>query len=130
MMHSLEARAPFLDRDVAEFASRLPVDMKLRGLARKYLLKKAMADVLPKEILTRNKRGFLIPVARWLRDKLKPLVDDLLGEEHLKRQGLFEPRAVRSLVDEHASGRRDRRKELWALLVLQLWLRHNNPSIG
>ncbi len=130
MMHSLEARAPFLDRDFAEFASRLPLAMKLNGFTRKYLLKKACADILPKEILTRNKRGFLIPVARWLRDKLKPLVDDLLGETHLKRQGLFNPKAVRALVDQHTSGRADRRKELWTLLVLQLWLEHNKPSIG
>lgn len=130
MMHSLEARAPFLDRDFAEFACRLPVEFKLKGLTRKYLLKKAMADVLPKEILNRNKRGFLIPVARWLRDKLKPLVEDLLGESHLKRQGLFDPKTVRALIDEHDSGRFDRRKELWTLLVLQLWLKHNTPSIG
>jgi len=130
MMHSLEARAPFLDRDFAEFASRLPLEMKLKGFTRKYLLKKACAGLLPKEILTRNKRGFLIPVARWLRDKLKPLVDDLLGETHLKRQGLFNPKAVRTLVDQHTSGQADRRKELWTLLVLQLWLEHNKPSIG
>jgi len=130
MMHSLEARAPFLDRDFAEFACRLPVMFKLRGLTRKYLLKKAMTDVLPKEILTRNKRGFLIPVARWLRDKLKPLVEDLLGESHLRQQGLFDPKTVRMLIDEHDSGKIDRRKELWTLLVLQLWLKHNNPRIG
>ncbi|WP_243368670.1 asparagine synthase (glutamine-hydrolyzing) [Fundidesulfovibrio soli] len=130
MMHSLEARAPFLDRGVAEFACRLPFDFKLRGLKRKYILKKALADVLPKEILTRNKRGFLIPVAKWLRGRLRPLVDELLGEAHLRAQGLFEPKAVRALVEEHASGRADRRKELWTLLVLQLWLKHNNPSIG
>ncbi|MFZ5426796.1 MAG: asparagine synthase (glutamine-hydrolyzing) [Thermodesulfobacteriota bacterium] len=130
MMHSLEARAPFLDRDFAEFASRLPVNMKLRGFTRKYLLKKALAEVLPPEILTRNKRGFLIPVARWLRDKLKPLVEELLGEAHLKQQGLFDPKAVRELITEHDSGRMDRRKELWTMLVLQLWLKHNNPSIG
>lgn len=130
MMHSLEARAPFLDRDFAEFASRLPTHFKLRGLTRKYLLKRAMADVLPPEILTRNKRGFLIPVARWLRDKLKPLVEDLLGESHLRQQGLFDPKAVRTLIDEHDTGRMDRRKELWTLLVLQLWLKHNNPSIS
>jgi asparagine synthase (glutamine-hydrolysing) len=104
--------------------------MKLRGLTRKYLLKKALADVLPKEILTRNKRGFLIPVARWLRDKLKPLVEELLGEAHLRQQGLFDPKVVRGLIDEHDSGKVDRRKELWTLLVLQLWLKHNNPSIG
>ena len=130
MMHSLEARAPFLDREVAEFACRLPFGFKLRGLTRKYILKKALADVLPREILTRNKRGFLIPVAKWLRGRLRPLMDELLGEAHLRAQGLFEPKAVRALVEEHASGRADRRKELWTMLVLQLWLKHNNPSIG
>ncbi|GFK95974.1 Asparagine synthetase [glutamine-hydrolyzing] 1 [Fundidesulfovibrio magnetotacticus] len=130
MMHSLEARAPFLDRDVAEFACRLPTHMKLRGLSRKYLLKKALAHLLPEEIRTRNKRGFLIPVARWLRDKLKPLVEELLGEDHLRRQGLFDPKTVRGLVHEHDSGRRDRRKELWTLLVLQLWLAHNKPDVS
>lgn len=129
MMHSLEARAPFLDTDVAAFASALPASLKLRGFTRKYLLKKALADLLPREVRTRNKRGFLIPVARWLRDKLKPLVEELLGEAHLRQQGLFDPRYVRSLITEHDSGAMDRRKELWTLLVLQLWLRHNAPRI-
>jgi asparagine synthase (glutamine-hydrolysing) len=130
MMHSLEARAPFLDRDLAEFAAKLPSKYKLRGLKRKYLLKLACADLLPPRIQKRNKRGFLIPVARWLRGKLKPLSDELLGEEHLRRQGLFNPKAVRAMVDQHQSGQADLRKELWTMLVLQLWLDHNRPSIG
>jgi len=130
MMHSLEARAPFLDREFAEFACRLPSRLKLHGLTRKYLLKKAFSHILPPEIRTRNKRGFLIPVAAWLRGRLKPLVEELLGEAHLKRQGLFDPATVRRLITEHDSGKIDRRKELWALVVLQLWLKANNPVIG
>ena len=130
MMHSLEVRAPFLDKDFAAFVSRLPVEYKLRGFKRKYLLKKACADVLPREILTRNKRGFQIPVAAWLRGQLRPLVEELLGEDFLRRQGLFNPAAVRALVNEHVSGRADRRKSLWTLLVLQLWWRANTPRMA
>ncbi|MBD5626828.1 MAG: asparagine synthase (glutamine-hydrolyzing) [Desulfovibrio sp.] len=125
MLHSLEVRAPFLDREVAEFAARLPVSLRLHGFKRKYLLKKAFAGLLPPEILHRNKRGFQIPVAEWLRGKLRPLMDELLGERALKEQGLFEPKAVRRLVEAHCSGRADLRKPLWTLVVLELWLRAN-----
>ncbi len=129
MMHSLEVRAPFLDRDVAEFVCRLPSRYKLRGSKRKYLLKKAVADILPKEILNRGKRGFLIPTASWLRGRLRPQVDALLGASYLKQQGMFDPKTVTGLVAEHASGAADHRKKLWTLLVLQLWLDHHKPSI-
>ncbi|WP_165078425.1 MULTISPECIES: asparagine synthase (glutamine-hydrolyzing) [unclassified Desulfovibrio] len=125
MLHSLEVRAPFLDREVAEFAARLPVSLRLHGFKRKYLLKKAFAGLLPPEILHRNKRGFQIPVAEWLRGKLRPLMDELLGERALKEQGLFDPAAVRRLVEAHCAGRADLRKPLWTLMVLELWLRAN-----
>ncbi|MDD4700695.1 MAG: asparagine synthase (glutamine-hydrolyzing) [Desulfovibrio sp.] len=121
MLHSLEVRAPFLDKDVAEFAARLPVDRKLHGFKRKWLLKKAFAGLLPKEILCRNKRGFQIPVAQWLRGRMRPLMEDLLSPDSLKAQGIFDPLAVRALMDEHVSGRADLRKPLWTLLVFQLW---------
>jgi asparagine synthase (glutamine-hydrolysing) len=129
MMHSLEVRAPLLDRDLAEFVWRLPVDLKLRGLRGKYLLRKAAAGLVPDEVLRRPKRGFLIPVAGWLRGVLRPLMLDLLGEAALTRQGLFNPQAVGRLVEEHLSGRADHRRPLWTLLVLQLWLRKNAPAI-
>lgn len=130
MMHSLEVRAPFLDKDVAQFVASLPVELRLNGFKRKYLLKKACADLLPQEILKRNKRGFQIPVAAWLRGKLRPLVEELLGEGHLRAQGLFDPAVVRGLVDSHMSGQADLRKPLWTLLVLQLWLQHHAPRIA
>ena len=129
MMHSLEARAPFLDRDLAEFVCRLPSRYKLRGTNRKYLLKKAVADLLPKGILGRGKRGFLIPTADWLRKQLRPQVDELLGQRHLTQQGLFNPKEVARLVSEHASRTADHRKKLWTLLVLQLWLAKHKPTI-
>ena len=79
--------------------------------------------MLPPEILHRNKRGFQIPVAAWLRGRMRPLMEELFAPERLRAQGLFRPEAVRSLVDAHCSGKADLRKPLWTLLVLQLWLR-------
>ncbi|MBO5489845.1 MAG: asparagine synthetase B, partial [Desulfovibrio sp.] len=116
-----EVRAPFLDRDAAEFAARLPVRHRLHGFRRKWLLKKAFADLLPPEILHRNKRGFQIPVAQWLRGRMRPLMEDMLCAGALREQGIFDPQAVRALMDEHISGRADLRKPLWTLLVFQLW---------
>jgi asparagine synthase (glutamine-hydrolysing) len=129
MMHSLEVRAPFLDRDLSRFVARLPVSYKLRFFTRKYLLKKACAQLLPPEILKRNKRGFIIPVAGWLRGALKPLMQELLGPGYLQEQGLFNQAGVGELVEEHLSGRCDHRKALWTLLTLQLWWQHNRPSV-
>ena len=102
MLHSLEVRAPFLDKDFAEYVARLPIRHKLHGFQRKYLLKKAFTDVLPPEILHRNKRGFQIPVAAWLRGRMRPLMEELFAPERLRAQGLFRPEAVRSLVDGNA----------------------------
>lgn len=125
----LTARAPFMDNDVIDFVTRLPVHYKLRGFKRKYLLKKACADVLPQEILTRNKRGFQIPVAEWLRGELRPLVEELCGESFVRDQGFFAPAVMRRMVDEHIRGQADHRKALWTVLVLQLWWRAHRPSV-
>lgn len=128
MLHSLEVRAPFLDKNVAEFVARLPLDCKLRGFRRKYLLKKAFSGLLPPQILRRNKRGFQIPVAQWLRGRLKPLLLDLLNPERLKKQGLFRPDAIGQMLETHFSQKADLRKPLWTLLVLQIWLEKNRPQ--
>lgn len=125
MLHSLEVRAPFLDRNVAEFAASLPLECKLHGFKRKYLLKKAFASLLPPEILKRNKRGFQIPVAQWLRGRLRPLMEELLGRDALKAQGIFNPEAVHNLIKTHIDGRADLRKQLWTMIVLQLWWNAN-----
>lgn len=122
MLHSLEVRAPFLDKHVSEFAARLPINCKLHGFKRKYLLKKAFAQMLPPMIGKRNKRGFQIPVAGWLRGKLRPLLMDMASPERLRRQGIFNPDGVGKIIEEHMSGTHDRRKQLWTFLVLQLWL--------
>ena len=121
MACSLEVRAPLLDYRFVELISRLPTSWKLRGMTTKHVFKKAMAPWLPPGIAGRPKKGFGIPVAEWLRGPLHPMMAELLSEERLKRQGLLDPAAVASLVGDHLAGRRDNRKQIWTLLMLQLW---------
>jgi len=121
MASSLEARVPFLNQVVLEVAAQMPLDMKLRGFTRKHVLRRIMKGVLPDRILNRPKKGFNIPVAKWFRHELKPLLQDTLSESKIRREGLFEPAAVQRMLDEHFSGQRDNRKHLWTLLVFQLW---------
>ncbi len=121
MASSLELRTPFLDHRLIEFAEGLPGNMKVRGFTLKYILKKAVERWLPKEIVYRQKRGFSVPIASWMRNELRPLVDETLGEEKLRRQGIFNVPFVRRLLNEHWSGKADHRKPLWTLFSFQLW---------
>jgi asparagine synthase (glutamine-hydrolysing) len=123
MACSLEVRAPFLDVELVEFLGRVPPHLKLRRLATKQLLKKAMAGVLPPGIAERGKKGFGIPVAQWFRGELREALQDELSPTRLRDQGIFEPAEVQRLVSEHLNGRRDHRKPLWTLFVFQLWHR-------
>ena len=121
MAVSLETRAPFLDPRVAQFAATLPLEYKLNGSNGKYILKKAVGDLLPRTILERPKKGFGIPIAEWLKGRLNPLMHDLLSAERLRDQGLFEAKYVQMLISEHETGRASHHKQLWTLLVFQLW---------
>lgn len=121
MSVSLETRAPFLDPRVGQFAASLPLDYKLRGSQGKYILKKAMTGLLPDNILHRSKKGFGIPIAEWLKGRLNPLMHDLLAPKRLMEQGLFEPAYVSQLIAEHQGGVASHHKQLWTLLVFQLW---------
>lgn len=121
MAVSLELRAPFLDHRLVEFATGLPAGLKVRRMQLKSLLKRAVAPWLPKEIVGRQKRGFSVPIARWLRSELRPLMNDLLSESRLRNEGLFNPAYVRKMISEHLSGRRDHRKPLWALVCFEVW---------
>ena len=121
MAVSLEVRAPFLDPRVAQFAAGLPLEYKLKGNKGKYILKKAVAPLLPKTILQRPKKGFGIPIAEWLKGRLNPLLHDLLAPERLKNQGLFDAEFVQKLIKEHETGAASHHKQLWTLLVFQLW---------
>ena len=121
MAHSLEARVPFCDAVVAELALALPRRLRVRGLAKKVLLRKAAEPLLPAEIVRGKKRGFSIPAAAWLRGELEPFARDVLAPETLRRQGFFEPRAVTRLLDDHVAGREDVSRQLWGLLSFTLW---------
>ena len=121
MAVSLEVRAPFLDPHVAEFAASLPCHYKLRGLKTKYILKKAVADLLPPFVTRRGKKGFGVPVAEWLKVKLRPLARDLLSPERVRRAGVFNAEYVARLQDEHERGAANHRKLLWTLLMFELW---------
>lgn len=121
MAVSLEVRAPFLDQRVAEFAASLPASYKLRGRQTKYILKRAIADSLPSFVTRRGKKGFGVPVAEWLKGKLRPLARDLLSPERVRRAGVFNPEYVTRLQDEHERGMANHRKLLWTLLMFELW---------
>lgn len=123
MACALETRVPLLDHRVVEFMAAVPPEMKVRGFRRKYLLRKAVADILPPRILARGKEGFSIPMRSWLRGELQPLMRDLLAGEALKRRGYFRPEAVGRLVREHVDGRENHAHRLWALMLFELWAR-------
>ncbi|GLF92731.1 asparagine synthase (glutamine-hydrolyzing) [Streptomyces yaizuensis] len=121
MRSALELRSPFLDLDLVEYGNSLPDALKLRGLTGKYLLRRVARPWLPRATVRRTKQGFRAPLARLLRQELRPLLLDTLAAPALERGGLFDPVAVRALTDDHLSGRRDTSRGLWALLTYQLW---------
>jgi asparagine synthase (glutamine-hydrolysing) len=125
---SLEVRVPLLDRRVVELAARLPMNLKLRGLKTKYILKRTIADALPPEILARPKKGFGIPLGHWFRGALRPLIREMCGADAIRRGGLFRPEAVQQLLAEHEGQRRDHRKKLYTLLAFQLWASRYQPA--
>lgn len=121
MAVSLEARSPFLDHHVIEFAASLPENLKLRGLTTKYLLKRVLAKLLPAENLSRRKMGFGVPIGHWLRGEMQPFLRETLLSEKALGRGFFRPAAVTRMVELHTRGERDYAHQLWTLLMLELW---------
>jgi asparagine synthase (glutamine-hydrolysing) len=121
MAWSLEARVPFLDTAVSNFAFSLPARHKVRGLSKKRLLRKAVEPLLPHAVVHGRKRGFSIPAAAWLRGELEPFARETLSPERLRRQGLLRPEAVARVLDAHVARREDLSRQLWGLLALTLW---------
>ncbi|HEU4980562.1 MAG TPA: asparagine synthase C-terminal domain-containing protein, partial [Solirubrobacterales bacterium] len=121
MAHSLEARVPFLDPVVAELALALGTKQKVRGFAKKRLLRRAVAPLLPKEIIRGRKQGFSVPVAAWLRGDLEEFARDVLAPEMVARQGWLNPEAVTRVLDDHLAGREDLSRQIWGLLSFALW---------
>lgn len=123
MSNSLEARVPFLDHKVVEYAAQLPTSLKLRGRQGKYLLRQVARKLLPPEIIDRKKQGFPIPIRNWLRHEAAPMMHDLLSDETLRRRGLFQPEFVQSLIQKHSTGYADYSTELWGLMSFEMWMR-------
>jgi asparagine synthase (glutamine-hydrolysing) len=121
MAHSLEVRVPLLDTRLVEWMARMPSDTKVRGLKLKYLLKRVAAQVLPAEILERRKAGFSIPIPRWLKTDLRPLVNERLAPEAVAAEGFFNSRVVAEMLDDHWAGRRDYSRQIWNLLMFSMW---------
>lgn len=123
MASSLEGRSPFLDHPLMEFAARIPAHLKLSGRTTKYILKKALSGLLPDSILHRRKMGFGVPIKRWFRHELAPMVRETLLDDRAVGRGYFERPAVEALIAEHVDGRRDHAYRLYTLLMLELWHR-------
>jgi asparagine synthase (glutamine-hydrolysing) len=121
MATSLEARTPYLDYRVVEFAAALPSHLKLRGLQSKYLLKQCMRTKLPPQILHRKKEGFSIPMKNWLGQDLRPLMQELLSPARIQREGLFNAAYVKRLQDEHLKGVVNHSHQLWSLMIFEIW---------
>lgn len=123
MANSLEARSPFLDHKVIEFAASLPGNLKTRGTTTKFLLKKVASRLVPPEAIYRRKWGFGMPIGRWLRSDLSELVNECLFTNRFYQRGLFEKSAIERLWREHQTATKDHTWKLWNLLMLELWYR-------
>jgi asparagine synthase (glutamine-hydrolysing) len=112
---------PFCDEAVAELALALPAAKKVRGLAKKRLLRRAVAPLMPRSIVRGRKQGFSVPVAAWLRGELEPFAREVLAAETVDRQGYFQPEQVSALIDAHVSRREDASRQIWGLMAFTLW---------
>ncbi len=129
MACSLEVRAPFLDHELVEFVMGLPSEWKLNGFTSKYILKKAMENWLPDKVINRPKKGFGVPIAKWVKGPLNALFRDLLAFDRVRREGFLNPEYVTKLLQDHLLNKRDNRKQLWTLLVWELWVNRYHPSL-
>lgn len=121
MAVSLEARSPFLDHHLIEFAASLPENLKMRGFQTKSLLKKVAARLVPKDVIYRRKMGFGVPIGKWLRDEMKDFMRGVLLSERSLKRGIIKPAILEKYIDEHINGKRDHAFQIWTLLMLELW---------
>ncbi len=121
MAHSLEARVPFLDREVVDFMAGVPSRLKMKGLKTKYILKRALERLLPKEILKKKKGGFNVPIPSWIRNNLKDAVMDTLSPSKVRSLGYFNEKNVSQILKMHMEGRVDYSRNIWGLFMFMLW---------
>ena len=125
MAHGLEARVPYLDNRMVDFALSIPSWLKIKGFKRKYIFKKAVSNILPDEIVSRSKRGFELPISHWFRNELKDFVLERLSDDSVRRIGFFNPSSVNKIIKEHINGNEDNSLQIWGLLTLQFLLEEN-----
>ena len=123
MAGSVEARVPFLDKDLVEFMARVPAQYKIHGLTSKFILRKAMKNLLPKAAVNRKKQRFFVPVHRWLRGDMKAVVQDALSAEAIKKRGLFQPVTIQRMLERYNSSPLYYGRQVWTLLTLEAWMR-------
>ncbi len=121
MAHSLEARVPFTDNDLASYLERVPPKLKLKGLRKKNIMRRALSGTLPREIINKKKVGLEMPYSRWLRHELKDLLEDYCSPTRLADTGLFNPAGVTKLIEQHSAGKYDHGRALWGLLNFMMW---------
>lgn len=121
MLHALEVRVPFLDHKFLEFCATIPPEMKMKWFRKKYLLKKAVRDILPDEVINHRKQGFVGPMAQWLKKDLKPYVLETLSEKNMKKHDLLNYKTVRTVLEEHFSGKEIHDTLIWSMVIFQAW---------
>lgn len=121
MANSLEARSPFLDHELIEFAASLPDSIKMHGRETKSLLKKVASRLVPREVIYRRKMGFGVPIGDWLRSEMKTFMKDILLSDKCRNRGILRPDIVQHYISEHLEGSHDHSSRLWSLLMLELW---------
>jgi asparagine synthase (glutamine-hydrolysing) len=130
MSVGLESRAPMLDHRLVEFAWRLPEKLLVRNGQSKWILRQVLDRYVPKELVDRPKAGFGLPVAKWLRDELRDWAEHLLRERAIRSEGFLDPAPVRTMWEEHVSGRHDRSSYLWNVLMFQAWLEGQGRTVS
>jgi asparagine synthase (glutamine-hydrolysing) len=125
MANSLETRVPLLDHRIVEFASSLPLSMKIHQGSGKWILREVLNRYVPRKLIERPKSGFGIPVGGWLKGPLQEWAEDLLSEQKLKDGGYFDVKQVRKVWGEHGSGKKNQQYQLWSVLMFQSWLDYN-----
>lgn len=128
MFASLEVRAPFLDKELVEFVQTLPFHLKMKGFKTKNILKKSLKGMLPSDIINRPKKGFGIPLAKWIKKDLSGLCQDIFSKQKIEEQGIFNYNYIQQLLKNHNEEKQDNRKPIWTLLAFQLWYEKNIGS--
>jgi asparagine synthase (glutamine-hydrolysing) len=121
MHHSLEVRVPFLDHRLVEFCATIPPELKMKWFKKKYLLRKAVCELLPREVMSHRKQGFASPMAKWLQKDLRSFVLDVVTEKNINKHGFLNYKAVNGILDDHFRRKEINDKLIWSILIFQVW---------